>query len=168
MFNVRSNCDFDQMTLAKGVSLKTNSIERKMGELLFKIPCQRIKINVTIGQNLPCFINHLTIKWDNNLYGIKAFTRTIVNISQLIEVECKQSPTYLKIKPGLYIGNSGTGMEIIKVMNSITSSYHIHGLYSRMTDGLIDDWEGQTVETLHLENLALDSEVYEIHITKTW
>ena len=118
---------------------------------------------------MPCFVNHLTIKVDNELFGIKAFTRTIVNISQLIEIKCEKSPTYLKVKPGLYIGNAGTGLELIKVENSITTDYHIRGLYTRLEDGLIDkDWIGKTVETVHLEQMALDSETYEFNITKTW
>ena len=122
-----------------------------------------------MGDNLPCYFNHLTVKINGTLYGISPFARVMKEVSALLPIDCKENPVVLKSKDGEFVGNKGKGMIIIKVAKIDMELGQIHAIYTHVEEGQIKlSLETETIEEVYLSSLALDAKSFTVKVQEGW
>ena len=94
----------------------------KIGELLKIEFCEPVQIMVSLGEQLDCYRDMLTVKFKGQTMGLQADVRILRNISEVKRVICTESPTFLQLENGKFIGNKGTGLVIIQT----TLNHNLH------------------------------------------
>ena len=55
------------------IQMHRQKLVRSLGELELVVLYESFNINVTLGENLPCYINHFSVLFQNNTMGISSF-----------------------------------------------------------------------------------------------
>ena len=140
---------------------------RALGELDLVIQCDSLKINVSLGENLPCFVDHFSVSINNKTMGISPFSRRLVNTTHLTPTKCSENPIFLHLYQGKFLGNQGQGMQILNVnqylMDKPISLFLYHSWQSLEKTNF-----SESAEELYLSQLAADSNNFEVKITDSW
>ena len=56
------------------IQMHRQKLVRSLGELELVVLYESFNINVTLGENLPCYINHFSVLFQNNTMGISSFS----------------------------------------------------------------------------------------------
>ncbi len=132
LFLLHNKCLNEQTAVQDNIKIYRNRLVRSMGELDLEIPCHQITVNITLGENLPCYFNYLTIKLNDTLFGISPFARLIKETDQLLPINCQENPVFLKTDHNTFVGNKGNGMTVIKVTEKdFLSKPDTFSVYSR-------------------------------------
>ncbi|MCP4054661.1 MAG: hypothetical protein GY739_16730 [Mesoflavibacter sp.] len=166
LFIRKLNCLQEKTEINNNVQFHRFQTSKQMGELEVISPCEQIIVNVTKGENLPCFLNHLTIMINNSIFGVSPFARILKNTSNLIPVQCHEAPVFLRLISGQFIGNSGKGFQIIQVEDENFTMDHIHQIY--FNHEYDNNYDLASTEEIELSNLALDATEYKLKIQTSW
>ncbi len=160
-------CSHSHFLTESSVRLHRHQLVRTLGELEIILPCYNVKINVTLGENLPCFMNHLAVTFNNETMGISPFSRKLTRASNLMPMNCSENPIFLHLGQGKFIGNKGEGLTIIEVKNyfegKMANPYtHSSINYNKSYDKL------ENIEELYLNQLAIDATTFEVKVKDSW
>ena len=167
LFVKKLNCLKEESDISNNVQYHRFEMTRQLGEIQLLTPCKPMLINVTQGEKLPCYLNHLTVRVNNTLYGISPFARILKNISSLIPVQCHEAPVFLRLSDGKFVGDMGRGFELIQVEDENITMEHIHQIYFDRKNN-IDKSDLITEEEITLSNLALDATEFHMTVQSTW
>ena len=169
LFLLHNQCLNEQTAVQDNIKIYRNRLVRSMGELDLEIPCHQITVNITLGENLPCYFNHLTIKLNDTLFGISPFARLIKETDQLLPISCQENPVFLKTDHNMFVGNKGNGMVVIKVTEKDFNINQIHSVYTHVEEGQIElVFENETMEEAYLSSLALDAKSFKVKVQEGW
>ena len=164
-------CITDRLALSNIVTLHNTMVKRNLGEIEVQIFCKPQIVNIANLQNIhvPCFLNHFTLKINTTLFGVTPQSRTLVNSSNLITVDCDTHPTYLRLDHITYVTNVETGLKFIKVENQGNMEYSAQSFYTTVVgDFSKKPFIVTNMEKLELINLANTATEFHVKIVEAW
>ena len=108
-----------------------------LGELLRISTCSQVTVTVTEGRNDECYTNHITVQVGNITKAMLPGSRVLFKVMDMKPVSCKNHPVFLYIGNHSYLGNKGTGMELIQVKHEV-NHLKTHIFWSPLDDAFKD------------------------------
>ena len=123
---------------------------------------------MTIGANLPCYLGHFSLFMDDRIVAVEPFTRLVKNVSLLMVVECRKNPVFVRVKPGLYLGNKGAGMQLVQTKRLEDSWLKVPLNFEHLLDKGEKGQVLESVEEAKLSELAANSHAFVVEVTEDW
>ena len=145
-----------------------NLLVQHLGEMELVSVCKKRWLNVTIGANLPCYLGHFSLFMDDRIVAVEPFTRLVKNVSLLMVVECRKNPVFVRVKPGLYLGNKGAGMQLVQTKRLEDSWLKVPLNFEHLLDKGEKGQVLESVEEAKLSELAANSNAFVVEVTEDW
>jgi hypothetical protein len=112
-----------------------------LGEIARYEKCTRVDISIKIGENVGCAVGHLLLEYNGLNIGVQEYSRLIVPATQVKMSNCTENPIFLKLTDNLFVGNRGTGLQIIHIEN-IKSEHVGQKIYMSDEKTFLADFNG--------------------------
>jgi hypothetical protein len=143
-----------------------NILIQHLGEMEIVSVCRKQWVNVTLGMKLPCYLGHFSLMINDTIVAVEPFTRLIKNVSLLTVVECKRNPVFVQVRPGLYVGNKGEGLQLTQVTQMEDSNLEVPVKYGHLFEKGNINFE--SVEETEYSELATNSHGFTVKLTEDW
>jgi hypothetical protein len=112
-----------------------------LGEIARYEKCTRVDISIKIGENMGCAVGHLLLEHNGLNIGVQEYSRLIVPVTQVKMSNCTENPIFLKLTDNLFVGNKGTGLQILHIEN-IKSEHVGQKIYMSDEKTFLADFNG--------------------------
>lgn len=108
-----------------------------LGELMRISTCTQVNVTITEGQKDLCYRNHITVQVDKETKVMLPGSRIVFSTDDLEPISCVNHPVFLYIGNHSYLGNKGTGMELLQVKEEL-NHLKTHIFWSPMDEAIQD------------------------------
>jgi hypothetical protein len=99
--------------------------------------CTQVNVTITEGQKDLCYRNHITVQVKNETKVMLPGSRIVFSTDDLEPISCVNHPVFLYIGNHSYLGNKGTGMELLQVKEEL-NHLKTHIFWSPMDEAIQD------------------------------
>ena len=108
-----------------------------LGELMRISTCTPVNITITEGKKDNCYSEHISVQVNNITKIMLPGSRVVFDIADTKSVSCVNHPVFLYIGKHQYLGNRGSGMELIQVKETV-NHFKTHIFWSPLDDAIKD------------------------------
>ena len=129
-----------------------------LGELMRISTCTPVNITITEGRKDACYSEHISVQVNNITKIMLPGSRIVFDIADTKPVSCVKHPIFLYIGKNQYLGNEGSGMELIQVKKEV-NHFKTHIFWSPLDDAIKDltvmgEESPQNVKVTYLNELT--------------
>ena len=129
-----------------------------LGELMRISTCTPVDITITEGRKDACYSEHISVQVNNITKIMLPGSRIVFDIADTKPVSCVKHPIFLYIGKNQYLGNEGSGMELIQVKKEV-NHFKTHIFWSPLDDAIKDltvmgEESPQNVKVTYLNELT--------------